>query len=145
MSRVALITEPALPATCCICSRSANGIVQFIDFNFNLDYYGAVVICTDCIKESLELIEVDKIINLQAELVAKQEELNNVTARLDAYSSVVDSLNSIRPDSPIVVTLPEPVQQVNDESESESDGSDSSGGSEDSSLDADNKSSLFSG
>jgi hypothetical protein len=152
--RVKLVTEPALPATCAICVRSADGTIKFVDFNVSLDYYGAVVICEDCIKECMglfdyipkERLEIAK--NLGHETLEQLEVAHN---ELDRYRSVIDTLGIVRPDLDITIladgskskTSDEPVSESEQsdrtrvDSESDSDGSDSSGRPEDFSLFAD--------
>jgi hypothetical protein len=113
MSRVALITEPALPAECVICKRSANGKVQFVDFNASLDYYGAIVICEDCIKETLRLMGFsDRGVNERLiESLGRQQKINTeLLAKLDKYESVVVNLQEVRPDLKLVEPEPEDEQ-----------------------------------
>jgi hypothetical protein len=145
--RVVLVTEPALPATCVICTRSADGAIRFVDFNFSLDYYGAVVICEDCLKECLGLLDYTANINFTNkvdELVAKQEELDRVTDELNKYKSALDGLSFIRPDlNPLNVDSSNKSEESDDsidssaESESDIDGPDSSRGPENLSIFAD--------
>lgn len=43
------------PGTCCLCTSSLRGC---IDFGINLDYFGAVLFCTDCV---IEITNVDEL------------------------------------------------------------------------------------
>lgn len=148
--RIHIVTEPALPATCVVCRRSANGAVKFIDFNFSLDYYGAVVLCEDCIKESLSLLDYTPNINFTnkvEELVAAQEELRQVKNERDKYKSVVDSLRIVgvignfdgdeSKDTDEATGESESADGPSLETESDSDGSDSGGGLKNVSIFAD--------
>lgn len=145
--RIFVVTEPPLPATCVVCRRSANGAVKFIDFNLQLDYYGAVVFCEDCIKESLHVLDfipTEKLQEVIEALTRTVEELEVVKDERDKYKSALDGLSFIRPDlNPLVVDdgneSEDSVESVGAESEPESnpDGSDSSGGLKDVSIFAD--------
>lgn len=138
MSRQSVVTDPAPPGKCLICGRHDNGVVKFIDFNFSLDYYGAVVVCLDCITESHELLGFVKAEQLEvanAEITNLQNRLDNAYADLDSYRSIVDSLSSVRPDLRIARPKGSEADTSSDESsdstesvESESNESDSSGG-----------------
>ena len=46
-----LTKAPAQPQSCAACGVSAKGYNEFVDFNLSLDFYGAVIFCTDCAKE----------------------------------------------------------------------------------------------
>lgn len=148
--RVSIITEPPLPATCVICVRSADGAVKFIDFNFSLDYYGAVVICEDCIKESMSLLEMVPLSKLQETVEALYravQELEVVQNELDKYKSAFAGLrvigltglaNDFEPaHTDETVGESEPTDGDSVDSESDSNGSDSSGGLENLSIFAD--------
>jgi hypothetical protein len=152
--RVKLVTEPALPATCAVCVRSANGAIKFVDFNASLDYYGAIVICEDCIKECMSLLDTipkQDLLDLSEMYDRLQKELEVAQSELDRYKSFVDALNLVRPDvnssdvadgNESEVTdetsgNSESADETSVETESDSDGSDSSGGLKNLSIFAD--------
>jgi hypothetical protein len=39
----------ALPAKCVICAKPVDGSRLFIDFGFDIDFYGQVLFCVDCL------------------------------------------------------------------------------------------------
>lgn len=104
-SRVAKVTYPALPSSCVICNKSANGEFEFVDWGVNVDYYGALTICQYCVINVLELFDYvskerhDRIL----EEVARLRKLNTLlTEELEKYHNVVVSLDSVRPDLKLV-------------------------------------------
>lgn len=107
MGKVAKTTNPALPATCVMCNKSANGVTEFADFNASLDYYGAIVFCEDCIRECLMLFDCvpqerhDRVLRVLAETRTKLEE---TLAKLKKYEDVVVNLDVVRPDLQLVTT-----------------------------------------
>lgn len=115
---------PALPRSCVICNASSNGMKDFIDFNFSIDYYGAVYFCSDCmipIALSLGLC-------FQKDLIEAEQEANDLRATLEGiedeltyYRSFVDSLSRIRPDLSDAVVLDGPAEKSNNQGTSESD------------------------
>jgi hypothetical protein len=152
--RVFVVTEPPLPATCAVCGRNANGTIKFVDFNKDLDYYGAVVICEDCIKECMGLLEYvpgSKLEEVIQALTQTIEELEVAKNELDRYKSAFDALNFIRPDlNPLNVddvveseadgettSNSESADEGSVEPESDSNGSDSGGGLKNLSIFAD--------
>lgn len=44
----------ALPAKCVICHKPVDGNRQFIDFGFDIDYYGQVLFCVECLSPVAE-------------------------------------------------------------------------------------------
>lgn len=95
--RVALVTSPALPARCVICNFSANGRRRFLDFNVSIDYYGAILICEDCLLENANLLD-GPVAAAKRQVEEMQEKLEEVTNELDRYKFVVSSLSFVRPD-----------------------------------------------
>jgi hypothetical protein len=92
---------PIAPATCVICLRSANGVLDFIDFQMNLDVYGSVNICVDCLAPVADLIgyvkktEYEQVKEQNNNLVDMNRELVENNERLN---STLDSLLKLRPD-----------------------------------------------
>lgn len=153
--RVQLTLDPALPSKCIICQKGSGGGTQFVDFDLSLDWYGAVVICADCIRECISVVESDPVAHFTEKLSDTKRELEVALSELERYRTAFDSLSFIRPDlnpfgsDPVVDSkdaeatdegsgddVPEtPVGRENDESES--DGPDSSGGLKNFSIFAD--------
>lgn len=103
--RVAFTTDPALPATCVICQRSSNGQIQFADFNMSLDYYGAIVICEDCVRETVSLVDyvsMERHRRVLAKLLDTKQELLETKNQLEKYENVVVSLAVARPELELV-------------------------------------------
>lgn len=118
--RVQLTLDPALPSLCIVCNRSSGNNVKFVDFNVSLDWYGAVVICEDCIKECITVVEYEKVANLELELHSKENELEQAYRELQRYKSALDGLSFIRPDLNPLSDVDE--VESNDDSEIETEG-----------------------
>lgn len=98
--KVVLTKYPIAPSKCVVCLRSANGDLNFIDFQMSLDIYGSVNICVDCVRSVAPLVGLvdataineanDQIRNL----VETNRELYENNERLN---STIDSLVGIRP------------------------------------------------
>lgn len=98
----AVVTKyPIAPSQCVICLRSSNGVIDFIDFQMNLDIYGSVNICADCMapvadllgyvkKSAVEAIKAqnNNLVDINRELVENNERLN----------ATLDSILKLRPD-----------------------------------------------
>jgi hypothetical protein len=136
--RVQLTLNPAGPSKCLICNRDANGETSFIDFDYSLDYYGAVNICEGCIQECLDVVNHEKVANLKLEITSKEDELRQTNEQLERYRVIMDGISLIRSDlDPANLASsdePENEQPDVDESsgegtdeQSDSDGQDSSG------------------
>jgi hypothetical protein len=100
-SKYVLTKSLALPSTCMGCHRSANGIVDFIDLGFSLDWYGAVGLCTDCVKEMLTLIDyvpVAKVAELQEENLKLREALVIERSYVDRLTSGLHAISALRSD-----------------------------------------------
>ena len=51
-SKFQVTKNPALPASCISCRTTADGVREFVDFGLSLDFVGAVVFCTNCMREA---------------------------------------------------------------------------------------------
>lgn len=114
--RVAIVTEPALPASCCACGTLSDGTKKFADTGTSIDYFGAVLLCENCIVEISRKFETP-VAEAEGRIQELVENLEEVTNELDHYKFVFSSLSIIRPD----LGLPEPVSSKGDESGSEKD------------------------
>jgi hypothetical protein len=92
---------PIAPATCVICLRSANGVIDFVDFQMSLDVYGSVNICADCMAPVANMLgyvkssEVEDILMQNNNLVDMNRELVENNERLN---TTLDSILKLRPD-----------------------------------------------
>jgi hypothetical protein len=93
-SRVRVLDNPILaPGQCCLCGSAGDGKRKFIDFGKQLDWYGAVYFCTECVREVAEasgfipVASFDKLHDSYRELDIKYKQL-------EARYEVVD--NAIR-------------------------------------------------
>lgn len=102
--RFQIIDHPALPGKCVSCGYaggddglSAGYRRRFVDWNFSLDYYGAVVLCMTCVTEMSKLagyIPPDAYKQMQEESVAalvSNQELRRANSEL---RDVVHTLSS---------------------------------------------------
>lgn len=56
-SRLHILDKPvALPGKCSLCGDTGSDNRKFIDFGLQLDWYGAVYFCSECIKELAQAI-----------------------------------------------------------------------------------------
>lgn len=98
--KVVLTKYPIAPSKCVVCLRSANGELNFIDFEMSLDIYGSVNICVECLAPVAQLLgyvekNLLKEVELQnTSLVEINRELAENNAKLNA---TIDSLISLRP------------------------------------------------
>lgn len=54
-SRIKILDRPILaPGSCCLCGSAGGDGRKFIDFGKQLDWYGAVYFCSECIREASE-------------------------------------------------------------------------------------------
>lgn len=44
----------ALPAKCVVCHKPVDGNREFVDFGFDIDFYGQVLFCVDCMRPVAE-------------------------------------------------------------------------------------------
>lgn len=100
-SKYVLTKSPMLPAYCAGCRKSANGIVNFVDFQLDLDYYGAVVFCEDCAKEIcgvLDMVPVADLFDAVAKIEALAAANRELTEENERVRAALDSILSVRPD-----------------------------------------------
>lgn len=99
--KVVLTKYPIAPSKCVVCLRSANGELNFIDFQMSLDIYGSVNICVDCLAPIAQLLgfvekgllndaddQIRNLVESNRKLVAENEQLH----------AIIASLSVVRPD-----------------------------------------------
>lgn len=105
-SKIQFVLHPPLPGTCVVCNKSANGETRFLDFGAQLDFYGAILMCEDCGKELVDILDfvpvaqvkyrdkqIENLVVMNREL---KDENDNIRAALNAVLVVRPDL---RPDS----------------------------------------------
>lgn len=144
--KVQVIQTLALPAKCAVCHAPADGIKQFVDFQLQIDMYGAVNFCVECLvpvaeacgfiptKEFSDLAEVLQIaLDRGIELEKDRDNLRELLDGLLAYSPTPSavSVSDLKPQ--LEPSIPEPTdsQSGSTEAESESSESDSESGQRD--------------
>lgn len=79
-AKVQLTSTPPLPAQCSVCGVHAKGHNDFADFGVSIDYYGAILICEDCIRGDLFAL-FDVVTRFQFNQVMEQlDEVTNLLA-----------------------------------------------------------------
>lgn len=109
LSRFSVIEKPiASPGKCVVCGAVNRPV---IDFNFNIDWYGAVYFCTICMREAaskLGFISLEKYIGLEQEasrIIANYCTTNNLAlVDRDSYERFRDLVNSITNSIPVRVS-----------------------------------------
>lgn len=100
-SKLTFTTNPALPCTCIVCSKPANGETQFLDFGASLDWYGAIIICIECAREVAQVIDYHPVAQVQS-LETQVRSLTTLNRGLheenDKLHATLDSLFKLRPD-----------------------------------------------
>lgn len=101
-SKFLLVGEPLqqLPHKCCACSRYGSNIpeepLEFIDFNLDIEFYGKIFICVDCVREmanQLGFMDPSQV----KQLVAKKSELiGDVSNLLNENKELRDALAGFR-------------------------------------------------
>lgn len=95
-NRVTVMDYPvALPGRCAICGYGGgDSNRRFIDFGLQLDYYGAVNFCTECIREVAESIGY-----VPREFLDKaEEEIVHLRTLVDNNTAVADVVGRLRSD-----------------------------------------------
>ncbi len=91
-AKIQLTTEPPLPATCTCCGTPGNGRSEFVDFNASVDYYGAVVLCVNCVKEAAATVGYvpdNNTEKLKIDLDEAYLEIERLGHKLEAMENVV--------------------------------------------------------
>lgn len=93
MSKYTLTTEPALPAKCIGCNNDVKPDFPLIDTSASLDYYGAILLCQNCVLEMAKLLdlvpetELHKEVQLGNELAVRLQEANKKVEALEGVVS----------------------------------------------------------
>lgn len=128
-SKYVVVKHPPLPATCVGCHKSANGVTDFVDFNTNVDYYGAILMCEDCFLECgrlLGLVPVAEVEDAARDYNDARETIDRLQDENVRINAALDSLFSLRPnfrtgsDSPGDTDEPNSDEGTGTESEAES-------------------------
>lgn len=111
--KITLTKYPPLPSQCRVCFRSANGELEFVDFQCSVDYEGAINICTDCWISAASLfgyvspvaqeetVEQLRVVHTQYEELKKEHERTQ-----HALDSLLSVRPSLKPDYPVVNDSP---------------------------------------
>lgn len=133
VSRFQVVERPyALPAKCCVCG---NGTRQAVDFGSNVQNYGAIYMCVECLGEAARQIGFVAPDRLVAEKLGAEQSVNKylsendlVVVSRDTYSSIADAVRSLHDDFSglrAVVSVPDDAEptpeSVGDDSVSDDD------------------------
>jgi len=98
--RITITKYPPLPSSCAICLFSADGQRGFLDFQMSLDYYGAVVICEECVAPVAQLfgyVPESELEEIGIDLAATKLDLERTRERHAELERTLDSLFAFRP------------------------------------------------
>lgn len=99
-SKYQITYNPMLPAFCSGCRKSADGKTPYVDFNLDLDYYGAVVFCEACAKEIAVLfgwVPKQELEEINTQLATLHEKVQETQALNVHLNTTLDSLFALRP------------------------------------------------
>lgn len=92
-SKYILTTTPPLPSKCVGCGKDAKNDEPFVDLTNSLDYYGAVLICSECAHEIatelLGLVSTDLVDEVTANLEIAEAFISAQTEKMKALERVV--------------------------------------------------------
>lgn len=95
-SRFTISDNPdVLPGKCAVCGSSGGDSRKFVDFGIQLDVYGAVYFCTDCVIElsqAIGFVEQDKVSKLELELKYQSIENERLQKRLTEVENAARTL-----------------------------------------------------
>lgn len=99
LGRVQLVigTPPMSPGQCVICGTPGNSETQFIDTGWDVDFYGVVYFCMDCIKEAaavLSMVPVEKLTEAVDSLKATEFQLEALKDENESLRRVISDLRS---------------------------------------------------
>lgn len=100
LGRVQLVkgTPPAPPGKCVICGGVGDKDSEFIDFGFEIDFYGVIYFCMPCIFEAtsvLGLVSQQKYEDLQKQLELQEAAIKSLQLENGELYGVLGSLNKL--------------------------------------------------
>lgn len=103
-NKVQITASPMVaPNQCCNCGFSGQQEGRFyIDFGIDIEFYGTVLLCTECFAETAGRIGwITPEINdaLQGEIAILHQELNNLRVVEEKYNAIVSATRSISGDN----------------------------------------------
>lgn len=154
LSRIQILDRPlAHPGKCVICGASRDDDRSYVDFNFDIEYYGVVYFCTLCLKTVAEACDYvsnedyNRILNdmsalqKQAKQLISRNQVLNATLR-DCFNNGNDpNIDTLRDLSSVETEEPGTVESVGDATISTSDTNQSSVSEGSSSIHDDSKNS----
>lgn len=97
-SRIRILNTPVLaPGVCCLCGSAGDDKRTFVDFGKQLDWYGAVYFCSECINECVLAtghVKVSLFKQLDNELQDLKLEYRSLTYKFEAVKNVLHYLSS---------------------------------------------------
>lgn len=103
-----------LPGRCSVCG---NVKCKVVDFGLDIDFYGAVAICTSCFSAAAELLDLvprEQVLTLQMQQDFHDRELEEVRSKVDGFVTDLTNLydgfiNGVRSDDDTTVSPDVPV------------------------------------
>lgn len=99
--RIQVTKYPPLPHTCIVCNFSADGKREFLDWGVNLDYYGAVVVCSECATSvglAADMVPVSRLNEAVTKLISQENKTAELIKENGELRATIDSLVGVRPD-----------------------------------------------
>ncbi|SRR6266498_582719 len=96
--RVIKGTPPCAPGQCVICCTPGDQNSKFIDFGFDIDFYGSVYFCENCISQTLALLEyvpADKLDVALLKLTKAQAELDSIKNKYEEVAGVIQHIRDL--------------------------------------------------
>lgn len=120
-SKFQLVTEPiqCLPHKCAACSRESsfkpNEPLQFVDWNLEVEFFGKIFICTDCLREmcnQMGYASPQQVIRLESQRNVFADWYNNLKKENEELRNALGSLGVVFdnpiPELPDLVSIEEP-------------------------------------
>lgn len=85
----------ALPAKCVVCHKPVDGHREYVDFGFDIDYYGQVLFCVDCLRpvaEACDYIPYDEFKKLSEVLEIALDRGKELEAERDKLANLLDGI-----------------------------------------------------
>jgi hypothetical protein len=91
LGRVQIVkgTPPCSPGVCVVCGNPGDSNSRFIDFGFDLDFYGSIYFCENCIHEVVGLLGLVPVDRLNSAL----DTVELVTVDRNIYKSKYEELS----------------------------------------------------